>query len=252
MNRFVFVKDVFAKMAKETYPAWAKLAINGAVLSEQVGLYSLKGDARAYVPTYAFRDEKEKLLKLRRQQDFDRFIERYELKKSDEEKGYVTAWYDEWDGEPKRIAIGWVLWHEPIDWAQPLIEHELIEIEGLVEFFSYDDLFAEGEPETAPYYDAKFDALCFSLSDAETLVPMADFEPFAFDSANAPSERFVGRRAGTGFLAKDRPLVEQMRKDLNADSSLSFREVASRYADRAVGGGTRESKIKRLERRLRG
>jgi hypothetical protein len=251
MNRFVLVKDVFAEMAKETLPAWAKLAINGAVLSEQVELYSFKGEAHAYVPEYAFEDAAKGLIRLKRDQSIKRFIESYELKASDAQDGYVTAWHDDWESEPKRIAVGWVLWHEHIDWAKPLMEHQFLEIDGLVEIFSYDDIFTDGAPDTAPYYDAKFESLCFSLSDAERLLPMVDLEPFAFDSANAPAERIAGRRAGTGYADKDRWIVEQMREDLNADSSLSIREAASRYAERAVGGGTTESKIKRLERRMR-
>ena len=251
MTRYVRSKDVFNEMAKHTFPRWAKLALSGAVLTEQISLYAAKGHIRTYVSKYDFPNEKSSLPPLKKESEILSFIARYELDATTAVDNYVTAWSDEWSGEPKRLAVGWSLWHEPLDWGKPVLSHEFFQIEGSVEAFAYDDIFYEGEPETAPYYDAKFEDLCFELSDAEALAPMANLEGFAFEAATDLTSRPIGRPPGTGFAASDRPLVEQIRADLEANPNASLREVASRYADQAIGGGTHESKIRRLERRLR-
>jgi hypothetical protein len=56
-----------------------------------------------------------------------------------------------------------------------------------------------------------------------------------------------GRPQGSGSLAlSDEPLIAEMRSMIENDRALSPSAAAARVADRASGGGTLESKIKRL------
>jgi hypothetical protein len=56
-----------------------------------------------------------------------------------------------------------------------------------------------------------------------------------------------GRPAGSGsFAASDEPLIAEMRSLIETERTLSPWAAAARVADRAAGGGTHESKIKRL------
>ena len=64
------------------------------------------------------------------------------------------------------------------------------------------------------------------------------------------NKRSRGRPKGVGSLESvDAPLVEEMRSDILNDSSLSPTAAAYRVIDRAKGGGSAESKAKRLVER---
>jgi hypothetical protein len=59
-----------------------------------------------------------------------------------------------------------------------------------------------------------------------------------------------GRRKGAGsFAGMDEHILAQMRELLIAKAVASASEAASRFVESAAGGGTRESKIKRLAKR---
>jgi hypothetical protein len=73
--------------------------------------------------------------------------------------------------------------------------------------------------------------------------------PSSVADATGP-RRAAGRPVGSGaFTALDAPLVEQMREDLLENPSLSPTAAARRLVSRAAGGGSEESKIKRLTQR---
>ena len=247
--------DVASAMAKHAPPAWAKLALNGALLTERVALYAAKGTFRAYLPPYHLQSDDSPLPNLiRAGRDPIALIERYGLSDIDRPNlKDIDIWTDIWDGEAKRLALGWLLLHEPFDWSEPRLKHTFFEVPRDWEaMFAHDDIHPEGEPDDALYYEADFQKLCLEQGDAETLVPMANFESISFASVNDGTWQVMGRPPGTGYQSADAPLVKKMVSDLEANPNLSHREVAERYVDEAAGHATRDSKRKRLERRLRG
>lgn len=165
----------------------------------------------------------------------------------------IDVWLEHWTDEPKQIALGWVLFAEPWDWARPRLEYEHFEIaEDHSLLFGYDDIHPEGEPDTLLRYDANFNGLCIRLEDAESIAPMLDLLPFAFEGrTNSPTRR-IGRPRGSGYADADDEIVRKMVADKKLDPEASLRSLAEKYVDEAKGHGTRESKIKRLERRLSG
>jgi len=70
-------------------------------------------------------------------------------------------------------------------------------------------------------------------------------------TASAPiRRRSAGRPRGSGSHKEaDMPLVDEMRQAMVADAGLSCTAAALRHASRAAGGGTLESKAKRLAQR---
>lgn len=66
--------------------------------------------------------------------------------------------------------------------------------------------------------------------------------------STVPRTRGRPPRSGS-FAAPDAPLIEEMRKMITGDPTVNPTAAAGRVADRAVGGGTAESKAKRLVNR---
>ena len=84
---------------------------------------------------------------------------------------------------------------------------------------------------------------------ANSAEPPAEPEQAATTKA-APSKRPPGRPVGSGSLNPlDAPLLEEMREATLENPSLSPTSAARRVVDRAAGGGTEDSKIKRLTQR---
>jgi hypothetical protein len=65
--------------------------------------------------------------------------------------------------------------------------------------------------------------------------------------AAVPKKR-KGRPAGGGYQQSDQPIIEKMRAMLANGDFLSPTAAAEHFADEAEGGGTRESKARRLVR----
>ena len=86
---------------------------------------------------------------------------------------------------------------------------------------------------------------------AGSATPIADTSKTATPSeAIKPKERGRGRPKGAGSLeAADVPLLEEMKALRDGDSTLSVNAAALKVADRAAGGGTLESKARRLAER---
>lgn len=253
MTRYVMVEELAKLMNQYAPPAWSKLAILGALHTGRVQLHAAKGKFRAFLPAYRFRGEDSPLPpRIRGEFNEADIIERYHLDLRERPNTEaIEVWTEEWDGEPWSIAMGWMFFSEPWDWVEPRIDYEQFEIpsdyEGL---FGYDSLHPEGEPDLALNYDATFTGLCIDLADAEAIAPMIDLELVAFGSKTNPPVRKIGRPKRSGFESADEPLVLEMLAERRADPSLTARKLAEKYVSQAVGHGTTESKIKRLERRL--
>jgi hypothetical protein len=88
-----------------------------------------------------------------------------------------------------------------------------------------------------------FEALEKQITD----VPIHESIPFLqlFERA----KKRLGRRAGSGIF--DAHLLRKMKAALALEPALSIPEAARRFADEASGGGTPESKAKRLDRKYR-
>jgi hypothetical protein len=72
------------------------------------------------------------------------------------------------------------------------------------------------------------------------------------DTVKDKSEGKRGRRKGAGSFEKlDRPILEEMRTTLRSGEFASPEEAARKFADKAHGNGTIESKAERLARRYR-
>ena len=252
MPRFVRLEDLVSAMAKHTPPGWAKHTLWGAILSEKINVYAAKGEIRAYIPASALEDPKPGLPRLRKAALYQQVIETHGLTADNVEEHSLIIWQDEWEGEARQLALGWSLFHGPLDWQCPSISFDYFDVpEDFEEMFGHDDIYEDGGPNPVILHDVKFEQLCVELSQAEHLVPMENLQDVSTGGAGQVQHRPFGRPAGTGYLVADEPLVRQMMDELSADSSLSLRELARRYADQAVGGGTFESRMKRLERRLR-
>jgi len=254
MTQWVLIKDIAKEMSKHAPPGWCKLALHGAIHTFRVDLYSGRGHLRAYFPPYHLSSSGSSLPPLlKRQYSPEEAIERYGLQPDQmDHSKEITIWAEDWNEEPWRIAQGWDMFTVPWDWDAPSLTYESFELPyDFVELFGYDDLHAEGEPDGSMYYDGKFDDLCLTLDDAESIAPMCDFEPHIFGSkTNAPTRK-IGRPKRSGFESADEPIVRQMLQDKKANPDLSGRNLAEKYVGQAVGHGTEESRIKRLERRLR-
>ena len=164
----------------------------------------------------------------------------------------IDVWKDDWAGEPREIAVGWVTFAERWDWDNPVIAYEAFEVPSdFYELFGYDGLHPEGEPDLSLYYEGTFSKLCVTIDDAEALSPMTNFGPISFGSeTNAPTRK-IGRPKRSGYESADEALVREMMAEWKKDKTLKPRNLAEKYVNQAVGHGTRDSKIKRLERRLR-
>lgn len=255
MTRYVMVEELAKLMGQYAPPAWAKLAIYGALHTGRVQLNAAKGTFRAYIPAYHFRDDNSVLPPLiRRGFEEAELIERYSLVVTERPNTQpIEVWSEQWDGEPWRIGLGWLIFSEPWDWDAPQLAYESFEVPSDYEaLFGYDDLHPEGEPDLALYYDATLTGLCLDLGDAESIAPMIDLEPIAFGSKSNPPVRKIGRPKGSGYESADEPLVREMLAERRADPNLSAKKLAEKYGPRAVGHGTLDSKVKRLERRLWG
>jgi hypothetical protein len=254
MPRFVYLADVVSKMADYAPPAWCKLALYGALLTEKIPLYSAKGHFRAYLPPYSLMEEGSKFpSRIRMASSVDRIIDDYGLASHTRPNVEdITIWEDTWDGEAKRIAVGWMLFGDTIDWSDPFIDLEYFEVpRDFDSAFGYDDIHPEGDPDTALTYQLRFEALCVSLDDAETLAPMVRFEGQGFAVSGEMHTGLIGRPRGTGYHSADDPIVQKMLADHDADPTVSVRQLAAKYVGEAAGYGTDDSKIKRLERRYR-
>jgi hypothetical protein len=255
--RFVFVEVLARAMAQYAPPAWCKLAIQGALHTHRVDLYAATGSIRAYLPRYHLTDEEGRIGGLpprlrRRGTDQDELLERYHLKDVERpNREPVEIWDESWTSDPWRIAPGWFMFSEEWDWDSPSVRFEFFEIpEDYLELFGYDDIHAEGDPDLALYYDATFTGLCLEFPHAESIAPMVDLDTLAFGSKNVAPVRKIGRPKRSGFESADEPLVRKMIADAKREGR-SAREFIDNYVDSAAGHGTRESKKKRLERRLR-
>ncbi|MBA4088280.1 MAG: hypothetical protein C0491_10845 [Novosphingobium sp.] len=252
MPDFVSLKTLAKLMSPHAPPAWCKLAVMGAVHTSRVPLYAAKGTVRAYLPTAYIKPRGTLPALLRREHSPDEVIERYGITEDQLQDDEITFWSEIWNDAPARVGLGWFTFHPPWDWQDPTLVFEGFEIPyDYLELFGYDDLHPEGDPDTALYYDATFGDLCLTIEDAESIAPMCDFSEVAFGSKSISPTRKIGRPKGSGFESADEPLVRQMLQDKKKDSAQSGRTLAERYVDQAAGHGTRESKIKRLERRLR-
>jgi hypothetical protein len=252
MPRFVRLEDLVSAMAKHTPPGWAKHTLWGAIVSEKISVFAAKGSILAYIPASALEDPKPGLPRLKRAGLYRQIIESHGLTADNVEEHSLIIWRDEWEGEPRQLALGWSLFHGPLDWPCPSIALDHFDVpEDFEEMFGHDDIYEDGGPNPLILHDVRFEQLCVELSQAEHLVPMENLHDVSIGGAGQLQLRAFGRPAGTGYLAADEPLVRQMMGELSEDPTLSLRELARRYADQAVGGGTFESRMKRLERRLR-
>ena len=87
-------------------------------------------------------------------------------------------------------------------------------------------------------------------SAAPATEPDTQQEPAVPPSDRAPQRKPRGRPAGSGsYEASDALLADEMRKAILENPSLSPTAAAMRFVERAVGGGTPESKAKRLAER---
>ena len=95
-------------------------------------------------------------------------------------------------------------------------------------------------------------------SDLEgfALVKASDLEAIKTTSRQAvipgtPSQqKRKGRPLGSGSLAKlDEPLLNEMHRKITAGEATSIHAAARAVADKANGGGTYDSKVRRLEKR---
>jgi hypothetical protein len=100
-----------------------------------------------------------------------------------------------------------------------------------------------------------------SRASLETLVPVSavtkerqsriQLEP-TLETANNGRKAKRGRKKGVGSYEKlDRPIVEKMKKMLLSGKAASPEEAARKFADKAHGNGTIESKTERLAKRYR-
>lgn len=253
MTRYVMIEELAKLMSQCAPPAWAKLALYGAISTDRVRLKTAKGSFRAYVPPYRFAGEDSALPpRIRRVFNEGDLIERYGLKNVERPNTQaVEVWSEEWDGEPLNLAPGWSLFFGPWDWDEPRIAYDAFEVPlDYEELFGFDDLHPEGQPDLHLSYDATFTGLCLDLADAESIAPMIDLERVSFGSKTNPPAKKIGRPKRSGFESADEPLVREMLAERRADPSLTARKLAEKYVSQAVGHGTTESKIKRLERRL--
>lgn len=253
MTRYVMIEGLAKLMGQYAPPAWTKLTLYGALYTERVRLCAATGRFRAYVPSYHFRGEDSVLPpRIGRGLDEADLIKRYGIKVAERPNTQaIEIWSEEWDGEPWNIALGWVMFSEPWDWDAPRIAYEAFEVPSDYEaLFGYDGLHPEGEPDLDLSYDATFTGLCIEIADAELIAPMIDLEPISFGSKINPPVKKIGRPKGTGYESADEPLVREMLADKQSEPSLTARKLAEKYASRAVGHGTLDSKVKRLERRL--
>jgi hypothetical protein len=82
----------------------------------------------------------------------------------------------------------------------------------------------------------------FSENQENSSVALADAPP--------DGKRRRGRPKGSGsYEAVDEPLIDEMREAIEANPAVSPTAAAACVADRAPGGGTPESKVKRLAQR---
>lgn len=252
MPKFVRLEDLVAAMAKHAPPGWAKHALWGAILSDKIDVFAAKGSIRAYIPASALEDPQPGLPRLKRAALYRQIIDSHGLTAADVEEHYLTVWRDEWAEEPKQFGIGWCLFHGPLDWQNPSIDLSYFEVpDDFEDMFGHDDIYEDGGPNPIILHDVRFEQLCVELSQAEHLVPMENLQTISTGGVVRPQARVFGRPPGTGYEEADEPLVRQMLAELLEDPSLTLRQLARRYADQAVGGGTFESRMKRLERRLR-
>lgn len=253
MTKFVLIEVVAREMASYAPPAWCKLALYGAIYSERVRLYSARGNLRAYVPKYHLAPSEHLPALAKQHHTFESLLDDYGLSKDQIDVSQdVTVWSEQWKDEPKLLALGWFYFREPFSWDNPVISLDYFDIPSdYRELFAYDDLHPEGEPDPALYYEGSFFDLCLTIEHAESILPMCDFEKLAFGSKNDSPIRKIGRPKGSGLESADEPLVREMLAERKQNSTLNARNLAEKYVDRASGHGTRDSKIKRLERRLR-
>lgn len=253
MTRFVFVEKLAASMAAYAPPAWCKLALLGAVQSGRLEVYAASAEVRAFIPPYHLKPHPNADLPVRKGYGVEELVERYGIKlESINPEDEETVWEEAWRDEPQLIASGWVMFSPYWDWDAPRVDYERFEIPtDYTELFGYDYLHAEGEPDPLLYYDLSFRGICLSVEGAESIAPMCDLEAIAFGSKSNPPIRKIGRPKRSGFESADEPLVKEMAAMKRSDSSVSTRKLAERFAVEASGHGTLESKIKRLERRMR-
>ena len=254
--RFVPVEIVSQQMSAFAPPAWCKLTLLGAVYSGRFMLYAKEGRLRAYLPAYSFHGQESPLPPLRKWKPWtqENLIDAYGLKDVEVPNlEPIEIWLEEWRNEPRSIALGWSFFVEPWDWDEPRLQFEGFDIpEDYSTLFGYDDLHNEGDPDIYLTYDAAFDGLALALEDAESLAPMVNFQQHSYAAKpNSPTKR-IGRPKGSGWFDADKEIVERMISEKTENPSLSTRSLAEKYADEAAGHGTRESKAKRLERRVSG
>jgi hypothetical protein len=92
----------------------------------------------------------------------------------------------------------------------------------------------------------EFDSLIVARTRMNELWPSSppgSAEPVALGRATAGPRR---RRGPPSFEAKDSPLVDEMRSLLTSGQVSSILEAATKVWSRAAGGGSEESKIRRL------
>jgi hypothetical protein len=88
-------------------------------------------------------------------------------------------------------------------------------------------------------------------SDVEEVVAamMAAGVPFPGESRPSLRTPRKGRPKGSGAYSKqDKPLIAEMASLIKTGTATSIHNAAQRVAERAVGGGTFDSRVRRLER----
>ena len=90
------------------------------------------------------------------------------------------------------------------------------------------------------------------MKELDRIQPEPDTRPSNDNVPQPPGQekRSRGRKPGTGYQNADRELIDRMRRMITDDPSLSSHAVAMMLAADAKGGGTLESKAKRLLKRF--
>jgi len=256
--RLVPIETLALAMANHAPPAWCKLTIIGAIHTSRVQLFARTGRVRAFLPSYAFNedDSRTPLPPRLRWTPWTKsdLIERYGLDDVPvPNQEPVEVWLEEWKDQPRQIALGWAMFHEPWDWGQPKIAYEQFEVPYDYKLlFGYDDIHPEGDPDIYLNYDVALSGLSLKIEDAESLAPMIDAQPLSYVGHSFSPMKRIGRPKRSGFEDADQEIVQLMIEEKRHNPEVSIRFLADKYADEAVGHGTRDSKVKRLERRLTG
>jgi hypothetical protein len=172
--RYVLLKDMLVNMSDYAPPAWCKLALSGAIHTGKVSLYAGTGSIRAFLPPYHLREVGSTFpQRIRERESTEELITRFDLegepRPNSEE---IEIWSDEWEEMPRRLAVGWIIFHEPWDWNEPELAYDAFEVPNDLEgLFAHDDIY-EDNADTSVYHEARFQQLALSVDDADSIAPM--------------------------------------------------------------------------------